>query len=178
MLIFQKNEDDTMTQPILQHFGQVIHHEDPQAKPRNTGLGRCILVVTGLGESHLLGASTVTAIQAATMLLVDDRVNKSVVALAMPGARVIHVGKRSSHQATPQAFVENLIMMAVREGEQVVHLQVGDPLATHSGSDERSRLQAAGVDVGSFSDHPGAPQGPSSSKLSQNRHDPGQSNRF
>lgn len=146
-----------MTQPILQYFGQVIHYDAPQPKPSNTGPGRCTLVATGPGETRALGASAMTAIQAATMLLVDDRVSGSVVALAKPGARVIHVGRRGSGVATPQAFVENLILMAVREGEQVVHLQASDPLATSRGREERSRLQAAGVDVGSISGSPGAP---------------------
>jgi hypothetical protein len=178
MLVSEKNEDDTMTQPILQHFGQVIHHDEPQLRPRNSGQGRCTLLATGPGESHLLSASAISAIQAATMLLVDDRVSASVVALAMPGARVIHIDRRSGGLATPQAFVQNLILMAVREGEQVVHLQVSDRLATNQDSEKRSLQQTVGVNAGSLSDRPRVRQASLSLKMSQNLHNSGPSNRF
>ena len=65
------------------------------------------------------------AIQAATLLLVDDLVNEATVALAPPTTRVIHVGKRGGYPSTQQAFVNQLILMAVREGQQVVHLKPG-----------------------------------------------------
>lgn len=146
-----------MPQPILQHFGEVIHHDDPQTKPHPTGPGRYTLIATGPAEAPALGARDRVAIQTATMLLVDDRVSDSVVALAKPNARVIHVGRRDSGLATPQAFVENLILMAVREGQHVVHLQASDAMAARRGREERARLQAAGVDVDGFSGSAGAP---------------------
>lgn len=140
-----------MTHPILQHFGQVFHHDDPMPATQIPGPGRCTLVVTGPGAPHPLSASAVTAIQAATMLLVDDLVSESAVALATPGARVIHVGKRHNGPASSPAFVEKLILMAVREGEQVVHLQAANPMAEGRRREETSRLRAAGVNVFSVS---------------------------
>lgn len=116
-----------MTHPILQHFGEVFHHDECQPQTRASGPGRCTLIKECPGEPHLLSASTLVAIQAATMLLVDDRVSLSVVALAKPGARVVHVGKRHSGMTAPPAFVDQLILMAVREGEQVVYLQADEP---------------------------------------------------
>ena len=52
------------------------------------------LVGAGPGDADLLTLKAVKAIKAATVLLVDDLVGDDVVALAAPGTRVIHVGKR------------------------------------------------------------------------------------
>ena len=167
-----------MTQPILQHFGQVFHHDDPMPPALSAGSGRCILVTIGPGEPHLLSASAISAIQAATILLVDDLVSESVVALAKPGARVIHVGRRNSGLTSPQEFVEKLILMAVREGEQVVHLQASDPLAEGRRRDEALRLQAAGVSVGSVSHRASITHAVLPLKMSDNPHNLGQASCF
>jgi len=135
-----------MTHHIPPHFGQVIHHND--APPRHaTGPGHCTLVGAGPGDPELLTVKAVKAIQAATLLLVDDLVSEAVVALATPGARVIHVGKRGGCKSTPQAFIEKLIVMAVREGENVVRLKGGDPFVFGRGGEEAAHLQAAGLSV-------------------------------
>ena len=60
-------------------------------------------------------------------LAVDDLVSREIVALASPGARVVHVGKRGGCKSTPQALIEKLMVRAVREGEHVVRLKGGDP---------------------------------------------------
>jgi uroporphyrin-III C-methyltransferase len=159
-----------MTQPILQHFGQVILHHDPKPASQAPRPGNCTLVAVGTGEPHLLSASALSVIQAATVLLVDDLVSSSVVALARPGARVIHVGRRNSGMTSPQAFVEKIILMAVREGEQVVHLQAGDSLTVERPREETPRLQAAGVNAGSFSQRVGVVPTLWPSTLSQNPH--------
>ena len=136
-----------MTQPTSHHYGQVIHHDEPQPKRAVTGPGHCTLVGAGPGDPELLTVKAVKAIQSATMLLVDDLVSDAVVALAMPTARVIHVGKRGGCLSTPQAFIEKLIILAVREGEQVVRLKGGDPFVFGRGGEEMAHLQAAGVSV-------------------------------
>ena len=59
------------------------------------------------------------AIQAATLLLVDDLVGREVVAHARKDARIVYVGKRGGCKSTPQAFIEKLMIMAAREGENV-----------------------------------------------------------
>ena len=109
--------------------------------------GRCTLVGAGPGDPELLTIKALKAIQAATVLLVDDLVSDAIVALANPQARVIHVGKRGGCTSTPQAFIEKLILMAVREGENVVRLKGGDPFVFGRGGEEVEHLQAAGVPV-------------------------------
>ncbi|MES2879070.1 MAG: uroporphyrinogen-III C-methyltransferase [Pseudomonadota bacterium] len=112
-----------------------------------SGAGSCTLVGAGPGDPELLTIKALKAIQTATVLLVDDLVSEAIVALASPTARIIHVGKRGGCKSTPQAFIEKLILMAVREGETVVRLKGGDPFVFGRGGEEVEHLQAAGVQV-------------------------------
>jgi len=109
--------------------------------------GRVTLVGAGPGDPELLTLKALRAIQGATVLLVDDLVSPAVVAHAAPGARIIHVGKRGGCKSTPQAFIERLMLMAAREGEQVVRLKGGDPFIFGRGGEEVEHLRAGGVQV-------------------------------
>ena len=109
--------------------------------------GSCTLVGAGPGDPELLTIKALKAIQLATVLLVDDLVSDAIVALASPTARIIHVGKRGGCKSTPQAFIEKLTLMAVREGENVVRLKGGDPFVFGRGGEEVAHLQAAGIQV-------------------------------
>lgn len=109
--------------------------------------GSCTLVGAAAGDPALLTLQALKAIQRATVLLVDDWVSETIVALASPTARIIHVGKRGGCKSTPQAFIEKLTLMAVREGENVVRLKGGDSFVLGRGGEELAHLQAAGVQV-------------------------------
>ena len=92
----------------------------------------------GPGDPELLTIKALKAIQAATVLLVDDLVSDAIVAHASPSARIVYVGKRGGCKSTPQAFIEKLMLMAVNEGEQVVRLKGGDPFIFGRGGEEGS----------------------------------------
>ncbi len=109
--------------------------------------GRCTLVGAGPGDPELLTIKALRAIQAATVLLVDDLVNEEIVGFASPAARIVHVGKRGGCKSTPQAFIEKLMVMAAREGENVVRLKGGDPFIFGRGGEEVEHLRAAGIMV-------------------------------
>jgi uroporphyrin-III C-methyltransferase len=109
--------------------------------------GTVTLVGAGPGDPDLLTLKAVKAIQAATVLFVDDLVGDEVVALATAGARIVYVGKRGGCKSTPQAFIEKLMVMAAREGECVVRLKGGDPFIFGRGGEEVEHLQAAGIQV-------------------------------
>ena len=109
--------------------------------------GKVTLVGAGPGDPELLTLKALKAIQAATVLLVDDLVSPAILAHAAADARVIHVGKRGGCRSTPQAFIERLMVMAAREGENVVRLKGGDPFVFGRGGEEREHLLAAGVAV-------------------------------
>lgn len=109
--------------------------------------GKVTLVGAGPGDPELLTLKAVKAIQAATVLLVDDLVNPEIVQLASRTARVVQVGKRGGCKSTPQAFIEKLMVMAAREGEDVVRLKGGDPFIFGRGGEEVEHLRAAGIEV-------------------------------
>jgi uroporphyrin-III C-methyltransferase len=109
--------------------------------------GKVTLVGAGPGDPELLTLKALKAIQAATVLLVDDLVSPEVVAHARQGARIVHVGKRGGCKSTPQAFIEKLMIMAAREGETVVRLKGGDPFIFGRGGEEVEHLRAAGIHV-------------------------------
>lgn len=108
---------------------------------------RVTLVGAGPGDPDLLTLKAVKAIERASVLLVDDLVSPDIVALAAPTARVIHVGKRGGCKSTPQAFIEKLMIAAVREGERVVRLKGGDPLVFGRAGEEIEHLRAEGIEV-------------------------------
>jgi uroporphyrin-III C-methyltransferase len=109
--------------------------------------GKVTLVGAGPGDPELLTLKAVKAIQAATVLLVDDLVSPEIIAFASPTARIVQVGKRGGCKSTPQAFIEKLMVMAAREGENVVRLKGGDPFIFGRGGEEVEHLQAAGIEV-------------------------------
>ena len=109
--------------------------------------GHCTLVGAGPGDPDLLTLKALKAIQAATVLLVDDLVSDAIVKHASPTARIVYVGKRGGCKSTPQAFIEKLMIMAVNEGENVVRLKGGDPFIFGRGGEEVEHLRAAGIEV-------------------------------
>ncbi len=119
-----------------------MHHVNALPSP-----GTVTLVGAGPGDPELLTLKAAKAIGAATVLFVDDLVSDEIVALATPGARIVHVGKRGGCRSTPQAFIEKLMVTAAREGETVVRLKGGDPFIFGRGGEEVEHLQAAGIRV-------------------------------
>ncbi|MEJ8827298.1 uroporphyrinogen-III C-methyltransferase [Variovorax humicola] len=109
-------------------------------------LGTCTLVGAGPGDPDLLTLKAVKAIHAATVLFVDDLVNDAILGYARPAARIVHVGKRGGCKSTPQAFIEKLMITAVREGEHVVRLKGGDPFIFGRGGEEVEHLREAGIE--------------------------------
>jgi uroporphyrin-III C-methyltransferase len=135
-----------MTHTPSHHFGQVIQHGDGTATHPCTGPGHYTLIGAGSGDPALLNADAIGAIRSATVLLVDDLINETVVTLAQPTVRMIYTSKRGGVSA-PQAFIEKLILMAVREGEQVVHLTGNNSRHFGRASAELAHLQGAGISV-------------------------------
>lgn len=108
--------------------------------------GTCTLVGAGPGDPELLTLKALKAIQAATVLLVDDLVSQAIVDFAAPSARIIYVGKRGGCKSTPQAFIETLMEAEVRKGEHVVRLKGGDPFIFGRGGEEVEHLRQAGIE--------------------------------
>lgn len=109
--------------------------------------GSCTLVGAGPGDPELLTLKAVKAIQAATVLFVDDLVNAEVLKHASPSARVVYVGKRGGCKSTPQAFIEKLMINAVHAGENAVRLKGGDPFIFGRGGEEVEHLRELGIEL-------------------------------
>lgn len=120
-----------------------LHSSKPQLLP----MGRVALVGAGPGDIELLTLKAVKAIKQATVLLVDDLVNPAVLDYASPRARIVQVGKRGGCVSTPQTFIEKLMILAAKDGENVVRLKGGDPFIFGRGGEEMTHLQAAGIHV-------------------------------
>ena len=123
------------------------HNDSSFIKPSACALGTCTLVGAGPGDPELLTLKAVKAIQAASVLFVDDLVNDAVLKHASPTARIVHVGKRGGCKSTPQTFIEKLMISAVNEGETVVRLKGGDPFIFGRGGEEVEHLRDAGIAV-------------------------------
>ena len=123
------------------------HNDSSLTQPSACALGTCTLVGAGPGDPELLTLKAVKAIQAASVLFVDDLVNDAVLNHASPIARIVHVGKRGGCKSTPQAFIEKLMINAVNEGETVVRLKGGDPFIFGRGGEEVEHLRQAGIEV-------------------------------
>ena len=123
------------------------HNDSSFPQPSACALGTCTLVGAGPGDPELLTLKAVKAIQAATVLLVDDLVNDEILKHASPSARIVHVGKRGGCKSTPQAFIGKLMENAVNEGETVVRLKGGDPFIFGRGGEEVAQLREAGIEV-------------------------------
>ena len=112
----------------------------------NTPLGQVTLVGAGPGDPELLTLKAARAIQAASVILVDDLVGEGVLAHARPDARITYVGKRGGCQSTPQATIEQLMLQAALAGENVVRLKGGDPFIFGRGGEEVDSLRRAGIE--------------------------------
>ena len=108
--------------------------------------GQVTLVGAGPGDPELLTLKAVKAIAAASVILVDDLVGDGVLAHARPDARITYVGKRGGCKSTPQATIEQLMLEAVRAGENVVRLKGGDPFIFGRGGEEVESLRRAGIE--------------------------------
>jgi uroporphyrin-III C-methyltransferase len=109
--------------------------------------GKVFLVGAGPGDPELLTLAAVHALGQADVVLVDDLVNRAVLAHTRPGTRVIAVGKRGGSRSTPQAFIERLMLQEARAGNTVVRLKGGDPFLFGRGGEESDHLRAAGIEV-------------------------------
>jgi uroporphyrin-III C-methyltransferase len=113
--------------------------------PVGNEAGKVYLVGAGPGDPELLTLKAVRALGAADVILIDDLVNRAVLAHARTRARVIEVGKRCGCKSTPQAFIQRLMVRLARSGRVVARVKGGDPFVFGRGGEEVEFLRAAGV---------------------------------
>ena len=107
--------------------------------------GKVYLVGAGPGDPGLLTLNAVSALGRADVVLIDDLVDRRVLAFSA-GARVIEVGKRGGCKSTPQAFIERKLVQLARAGRIVARVKGGDPFVFGRGGEELAALQRAGIE--------------------------------
>lgn len=107
--------------------------------------GKVWLVGAGPGDPELLTLKAARVLASADVVLVDDLVDKRILAHARPTARIVQVGKRGGCRSTSQAFIEKLMIRLARRGSVVVRLKGGDPFVFGRGGEEAEALAQAQI---------------------------------
>ena len=105
------------------------------------------LIGAGPGDPELMTLKAARALGAADVVLVDELVNRGCLAHVRSTAKIIEVGKRGGCKSTPQAFIEKLLALYVKEKKNVVRLKGGDPFVFGRGGEEAEALRAQGIEV-------------------------------
>lgn len=112
-----------------------------------TTTGQVYLIGAGPGAADLLTLRAARVLAAVDVVLVDDLVDRGILAHVRADARVIPVGKRGGGHATPQPFIQRLMLRYARQGKTVGRLKGGDPLVFGRGGEEAEFLEGHGVTV-------------------------------
>lgn len=112
--------------------------------PAASGRGKVYLIGAGPGDPELLTLKAVRALGEADVVLLDELVDRAVLAHA-PKARVVEVGKRGGCRSTPQAFIQRLMLRLARAGQVVARVKGGDPFVFGRGGEEMLALRKAGI---------------------------------
>src|SRR6185312_6678925 len=107
--------------------------------------GSVYLVGAGPGDPELLTVKALRLIESADVVLHDDLVPASLLALAAPGAEMVDVGKRCGAKSITQEEINALMIAHARDGRSVVRLKSGDPLLFGRAAEEISALTEAGI---------------------------------
>ncbi len=107
--------------------------------------GSVYLVGAGPGDPELLTVKALRLIESADVVLHDDLVPASLIALAPRGAEIVDVGKRCGAKSITQDEINALMIAHARDGRSVVRLKSGDPLLFGRAAEEISALAEAGI---------------------------------
>lgn len=87
-----------------------------------------VLVGAGSGDPELITVKGMRFLQAAEVILTDRLVSAEIIeSYASPSAKVIYVGKQCRRgNSTPQATINELMVLYAQDGKNVVRLKGGD----------------------------------------------------
>jgi uroporphyrin-III C-methyltransferase len=108
--------------------------------------GKVTLIGAGPGDPELLTLKAVRALGEADVVLVDDLVNREVLAHCCQ-ARIVDVGKRGGCRSTPQHFINRMLVALAQQGQNVVRLKGGDAFLFGRGGEEMLAVRAAGIAI-------------------------------
>lgn len=105
--------------------------------------GKVILVGAGPGDPELLTLKASRTLQTADVVLTDRLVSPEILrSHVRPGAEIVYVGKQCRRGAsTPQATINELMVIYATEGKRVVRLKGGDVSIFSNVLDELETLE-------------------------------------
>src|SRR5216683_8246196 len=107
--------------------------------------GHVWLAGAGPGDPGLLTLDALAGLSQAEVVVHDALVDKRVLALAGPQARLEFAGKRGGKPSATQADISKRLIELAKAGERVLRLKGGDPCVFGRGGEEALALAAAGV---------------------------------
>src|SRR5258708_2356092 len=107
--------------------------------------GHVWLAGAGPGDPGLLTLNALAGLSQADVIVHDALVDRRVLALAGPQARLEFAGKRGGKPSATQTDISKRLVELARAGERVLRLKGGDPFVFGRGGEEALTLAAAGV---------------------------------
>src|SRR5215468_5005213 len=107
--------------------------------------GHVWLAGAGPGDPGLLTLDALVGLSQADIIVHDALVDRRVLALAGPQARLEFAGKRGGRPSAEQGDISNRLIELARAGKRVLRLKGGDPCVFGRGGEEALALKAAGV---------------------------------
>src|ERR1700731_5370449 len=106
--------------------------------------GHVWLAGAGPGDPGLLTLYALAGLAHADVIVHDALVDKRVLALAGPQARLEFAGKRGGRPSPTQADISKRLIALAKSGLRVLRLKGGDPCVFGRGGEEAIALAAAG----------------------------------
>jgi uroporphyrin-III C-methyltransferase len=103
------------------------------------------LTGAGPGAAGLLTLLAVKGLSQADVVVYDALVDKSILELAKPDARLEYAGKRGGKPSAKQPDISLRLVQLAREGKRVLRLKGGDPFVFGRGGEEAMSLVEAGI---------------------------------
>jgi uroporphyrin-III C-methyltransferase len=103
------------------------------------------LTGAGPGEAGLLTLLAVKGLAQADVVVYDALVDRSILDLAKPGAKLEYAGKRGGKPSAKQPDISLRLVQLAREGKRVLRLKGGDPFVFGRGGEEAMSLVEAGI---------------------------------
>ena len=107
--------------------------------------GHVWLAGAGPGDPGLLTLDALAGLSQADVIVHDALVDRRILALAGPLARLEFAGKRGGKPSATQSDICKRLITLARAGERVLRLKGGDPFVFGRGGEEMFALAAAGV---------------------------------
>src|SRR5438067_8509138 len=107
--------------------------------------GHVWLAGAGPGDPGLLTLDALAGLAQADVVVHDALVDRRVLAMTGPKARLEFAGKRGGKPSATQADISKRLIALARRGCRVLRLKGGDPCVFGRGGDEAMALAAAGV---------------------------------